>query len=176
MIFRIAYDKYSKSSICKSHADSFMRLMKEGFEHKLSTYEMTQEWRDERFWNKPCDLLIKIKLLYLNKLFEYITEINNKKWYFRLRWISIKEFKYHYYVIFWSYFLNKLEIFSEFFTEKDALVSFYLSTATIVEENNDERIMKMNFTEFIEALARLAEKLSPSPLGTQYDRMTLTQK
>lgn len=69
--------------------------------------------------------------------------------------------------------MNKIELFCEFFTDKDALVSFYLSTATIVEENNDERIMKMNFTEFIEALARIAEKLSPAPLGIQYDRLTL---
>jgi hypothetical protein len=42
-----------------------------------------------------CDQLIKLKLSYLTKLFEFISEIRDKKWFYRLRWISIKEFRYY---------------------------------------------------------------------------------
>jgi hypothetical protein len=36
---------------------------------------------------------------------------------------------------------------------------------TQVDELNEDRHMRMNFHEFIEGLARLAERISPVPLG-----------
>lgn len=30
---------------------------------------------------------------FFKKLYDYITDISNRRWYFKLKWISIKEFK-----------------------------------------------------------------------------------
>jgi hypothetical protein len=73
-----------------------------------------------------------------------------------------------------STLLIKTDLISEFFTEKDAYMAFNLSMMTQVEE--DERQLRMNFAEFVEVLARLAEKLSPVPIGEHYDKWSLPTK
>ena len=30
---------------------------------------------------------------FIKKLYDYVTDITNRKWYFKLKWISIREFK-----------------------------------------------------------------------------------
>ena len=97
-----------------------------------------------------------MKLGFLNKLYDYTTEINNKKWYFKLRWISVREL----YVL-----LQKCDLISDFLTDKDVHIIFNLSMMTQVLEAQEDRHLRMGFAEFIEAMARLAEKLSPTPLG-----------
>lgn len=62
---------------------------------------------------------------------------------------------------------------SEFITDKDIHCIFSLSMMTQVHEVTEDRHLRMGFAEFIESLARIAEKLSPAPLGRYYENLTL---
>lgn len=52
-----------------------------------------------------------------------------------------------------------------YYFEKDIPLSFNLSMMTQVDEWNSDRYLQMNFYEFMEAIARIAEKRSMTPLG-----------
>jgi hypothetical protein len=149
--------------------------MKDGLDVKVQAIEKMQEWRDTRFWTRSMDLLIKMKLGFLNKLYDYTTEITNKKWYFKLRWVSAKELWYLC-IIITRQLLVKTDLISEFITDRDVYSIFALSMMTQVQEVTEDRHQRMSFPEFIEALARLAEKLSPAPIGQHYESRNLPWK
>jgi hypothetical protein len=67
-------------------------------------------------------------------------------------------------------------LISDFITDKDVHAIFALSMMTQVQEVTEDRHLRMSFPEFIEALARLAEKLSPAPIGQHYENYSLPQK
>lgn len=52
-------------------------------------------------------------------------------------------------------------LLDENFAERDIQLAFNLSMMTQVDELNQDRIFQMSFVEFLEAVARVAEKYSP---------------
>lgn len=57
---------------------------------------------------------------FLKKLYDYITDITNRRWYFKLKWISIKEFKEFY----------KIIGINEYITDKTLIVIYNFSMMT----------------------------------------------
>ncbi len=88
--------------------------------------------------------------------FIYTSELNNRKFNYRLRLITVKEL----YTI-----IQRSDLITEILTERDVHLIFNQSLNTYIDELNEDRHMKMSYKEFIEALARIAEKLSPAPIG-----------
>ena len=84
-------------------------------------------------------------------VFKFAGSINPKKKYYQYTWVSVKDFRD---------FLSLASILSELFGEKDCYLAFLLSMMTQVDELYQARHYQMNFYEFIEALSRVAEKLS----------------
>ena len=56
-------------------------------------------------------------------------------------------------------------LFDENFVERDVNLAFNMSMMTQVDELTIERIFRMSFVEFLEALSRIADKLSPLKIG-----------
>jgi hypothetical protein len=90
-------------------------------------------------------------LPFLKTMFKFAGSINQKKKYYQYTWVSVKDFRD---------FLSLAGLLSEHFGEKDCYLAFLLSMMTQVDELYQARHYQMNFYEFIEALARVAEKAS----------------
>ena len=73
-------------------------------------------------------------------------------------------------------FITRAELITDFLTDRDVHLIFGLCIATQVDELTEDRHMRMNFVEFVEALARLAEKISPVPLGEKWTHWYLPKK
>lgn len=56
-------------------------------------------------------------------------------------------------------------LYDENFVERDACLAFNWAMMTQMDEINSERIFKMSFVEFLEAIGRIAQKLSPLKIG-----------
>ncbi|CAD8141715.1 unnamed protein product [Paramecium octaurelia] len=164
-LYRLALDKYVRTNIVKNAADAVYRLLKE-FKPYFHNFDSTQEWRQRRLWNKECDTLIQFKMGFLKKLYDYITDISNRRWYFKLKWISIKEFKE---------FCKQIGL-NEYLSDKQQVIIYNFSMMSQVDELNQDRNVRMTLIEFIESLGRIAERISPSPIGERIADWTYEQR
>lgn len=92
MLFRVSNDRFIRTNQSKNYADAILRSLKE-LKSYFCYFDTLQAWRDERFWNRQCDLVLTFKTPFLKKLYDFVTDITNRKWYFRLKWVSVREFK-----------------------------------------------------------------------------------
>jgi hypothetical protein len=99
-----------------------------------------------------------MKYPYIQRVFEYLCDKR------RTRWLSVRDF---------TYLVQKVDLLTEFLTERDTHLIFNLSLSTSVDELTDDKHMRMNLLEFVVAIALLAEKVSPTPVGEAYARWTL---
>ncbi|CAK83556.1 unnamed protein product (macronuclear) [Paramecium tetraurelia] len=153
VLFRLANDKFIRSGQCKNFADAVYRLLKE-LEQHYEILDNSQQWRQERFWTKEVDLTLQFKQPFLRKLYDLASDLTSKKWYFKLKWVSIKEFRE-----FCKLYTNDI------LSEKQVTVIFNYSMQTQADEVTQDRFLRMTFNEFLEALGRVAEKISPAPIG-----------
>lgn len=58
IIVKIAEDKYVRVQH-KKFDEAIQALFDEGYFYGLKKVKLTQEWRNQIFWNEDCDLLIK---------------------------------------------------------------------------------------------------------------------
>ncbi len=56
-------------------------------------------------------------------------------------------------------------LYDENFVERDMNIAYNLSKMTEINELTEAKGSEMIFVEFLEALARMADKISPPPLG-----------
>jgi hypothetical protein len=84
-----------------------------------------------------------------------------------MKWLSFNEFKE---------FLLKLMIYPELLQEKEAMLLYNLSMMTQVDEVSQDRHIRMGFIEFVELLARLAERLSPVPMEEEFDKWDIVDR
>lgn len=132
-------DKYYRTGISKSYADAMYRFLKKDVEPKFKYFDQSQKWREERFWNKECDQLLQLKLPFLLRLYDYVTDITQKRWYFKLKWISTREFKD---------FIHRIDI-TDSINEKETLQIYNLSMQTQIDEITQDRHIRMNIYEVI---------------------------
>ncbi|CAD8162810.1 unnamed protein product [Paramecium octaurelia] len=165
MFFRIANDKYVRTDIYKSYADALFRLLKE-FKEQYERFDLIQEWRSCRLWTKECDHLLQIKMPFIKRLYDQVTDITNRKWYFKLKWISIREFKE---------FCKQFSL-HEYLSEKLQVIIYNFSMMTQIDELALDRNIRMTFIEFVEALGRIAERISPAPIQEPAEQYTVLQR
>lgn len=72
--------------------------------------------------------------------------------------------------------LNAGNLITDEFPERDAITSFSQSMMTQVDEFDNDRHMKMQKVEFFEAIARVAEGVSPAPQGSNPEEWTLARR
>ena len=114
----------------------------------------SQKWREERLWNKECDMVIKAHELVVQNIFKNFSSKNVKPG--QKNFMCVEEL---------VEIFHHSKLYDENFGPSDVVYSFHLSMVTQIDEINLGRIYQMSFNEFLEALARIAEKLSPNKIG-----------
>ncbi|KAL4479133.1 hypothetical protein ABPG72_008963 [Tetrahymena utriculariae] len=166
VIVRLAVDKYNKSKIYATAQQAIEAIFTSNqFLDYLIQFESSQFWRDERYWNQQCDAIFKSYLELVKTLWNQYADSRKgeKRYYSSIKTMSIYEFKD---------FVLQFELVDDFYPEKEIPFTFSLSIMTQIDELNSDRYFQMNFDEFLEALARIAEKKSMIPVGeveSQYD-------
>jgi hypothetical protein len=46
MLFRLCYDKYIRTAVCKSYPDAYLRLMKDGLLDLFKKFGDPKEWKE----------------------------------------------------------------------------------------------------------------------------------
>ena len=92
---------------------------------------------------------------------------NEKRYFTTIKSMSMAEFKD---------MVLKYDLLDDFLVERDIALSFNLAMMTQVDELTVDRHFQMTFVEFLEALARLAEKKSMTPLGEISDEYSVEER
>jgi hypothetical protein len=113
----------------------------------------------KRLWQDTCDQAIKNNLKILQSLYDKYT--NPVKVLKGVRYLTLTGFQN---------FVDDTGLIDKCITERDPAILFSLSMMTQVNELDSDRHLQMSFVEFIEAFARLADKLE---LENQSDKLHL---
>jgi len=154
VLFRLALKKYFDTKEAPSEYDAVEKLLTVNIIPNCMQYN-NQPFRDHRYWNEECDNFLKA----FYPLFEnlYVTHSGKNKLPGEKNFMSFEEY---------------LEIFgvsgliNEIFTEREAITSFAQAMMTQIDELDNDRHMKMQMLEFLEAISRAADILSLAPPET----------
>lgn len=154
MIVKLAEEKYIfKYQETKSYSEAVLKLWEEHLNEEMISHG-SQEWRNERYWNEECDMVLK----YYNKTLQFVYQNYSKK---KVKpgqtpFMSLDELS----MICSQMGLDQME----HWPATESLFAYNLAMQTQVDELCSDRIFQMSITEFYEAVARLAEKASFLPL------------
>lgn len=97
-------------------------------------------------------------------LFDYVSFFSQKKMH-HSKWVSVSDF---------TEFLSQSEIVPNYISEKEAYLIFIHSIQIQIEELKHPRHFQMHLIEFMEAIARIAEYLSPvSPYSSMSELISM---
>ncbi|CAD8172454.1 unnamed protein product [Paramecium pentaurelia] len=150
-IFRIALLVTKQKQKPKQIVDEVYRIF-QVLTERFAAFDNQQQWREERLWTKECGNLIYIKQGFIQRLHDYVACIKNKKWTFKLKWIALTEF---------IDFCNQMG-FQQFLSDTQLKIIYNFAMQTHQDELTQDRHLRMSTVEFTEALARIAEFISPN--------------
>lgn len=113
-----------------------------------------QTFRDEKYWCEDTDDVMKRHKSILEQV--YAKYSNKKVRPGDKKFMCLEEL---------IDLCKHANLFDENFVERDACLAFNWAMMTQMDEINSERIFKMSFVEFLEAVGRIAHKLSPLKIG-----------
>ena len=150
-LIRAAFNIYSKKTKILDYSAALNYCLENGLYAFLNQHNQ-DSWLKERLWTENCEKALEFYYPFLNNLFKkYALSTYSKN----QSYMTLNEFK-------------ELKIENNIIKylpqgEKDANLCFFLSIAKQIDELNSDRWVNLNFIEFFECLARLAEKLSLPP-------------
>ncbi|KAL4496017.1 hypothetical protein ABPG72_015439 [Tetrahymena utriculariae] len=165
-IARLALDKYFKNNIASTSQDSVKLFLEDpALTEKFLEVGDPQEWRDTRYWNEQCDNVLKQYLGFIKILWENIADSKKveKRYFLNYKTMNVYELQE---------MIKQYDLLDDFLTERDVLLSFNLSMMTQENELSCDKYIQMSFIEFLECLARLAEKKSMVPVGENPEAYT----
>ncbi|EAR90528.1 hypothetical protein TTHERM_00118760 (macronuclear) [Tetrahymena thermophila SB210] len=169
LIVRIACDKYMRNGNCKNVQKTLNKFFsRKSVSQMFEEIEDPQQWRDQRYWNEVCEIVINKYHVMIEEIWQKWADCRKgeKRSLKSHKTMNINEF---------IDMLRHFKLIDESFTEKDAQVTFNLSIMTQIDEINNDKFINMEFIEFIEALARIAEKKCMEPLGLKTDELQKEQ-
>lgn len=150
-LIRIADHKYINSGLANNSPSAVTLLLEENIKPFISKFDH-HKWRLERYWNEQVDTVIKSYMPILKSIYKKYSGLKTLPG--QKKFMSLEEFQR---------LMNEIEIFNDNCGDRDALLSFNLAMMTQVDELESDRIYQMQFIEFIEAFARIADKYSSAP-------------
>jgi len=153
-LVRIADQKYLGTGITNNYKDALKQLIDDNLGAFLSKFDH-QKWRVEKYWNEAVDTVLKSYLPILKGA--YKKNIGLRTLPGQRKFMCLEEF---------HRLMGDCGIFNDNLTDRDATLAFSLSMMTQTDELQSDRIYQMQFIEFLEAFARVADKYSASPYGT----------
>lgn len=151
ILLRLAIKRYYDSGEANSNAEAIRML----FEYNLRpTYGKfaSQAFRDMKFWNEEIDNFYKVHLDIVDHL--YLRYGGKKIMPGEDFFLHVTEFERLVY---------DAGLMSQKFVSRDVALCYNLSMMSQVNELTQDRHLKMSFVEFLECLARTAERLSLRP-------------
>ncbi len=127
----------------------------EEFEHNA--------FRLQRLWNPFIDFIYQANLSLMKKIYvkycDHTNALKNRK-----NWNLADYYK----------FLRDLEIINVYISEREPALTFNLAMMTQVDELSSDRQNHMQFVEFLDVFARLADRLTPTednPMDELYEKI-----
>lgn len=156
IFMRIASSKYLKTKKLLTYNDAIRQLFKDGILKYMQSFD-SNDFRVNQLYNENCDMVFKyylksIKTLYSTYSGKHCKPGDN-------RFMCCDEFVKLY---------SDAGIQSDLFGAKELGVIFNLSMMTQIDEATCERHYKMTFDEFIEAVARVADKCNLLLVSSAY--------
>lgn len=153
---RLADQKFIQNGLASTFPEALEKTLNEHvlpYVNQNDQYFVPQKWREERYWNEEVDTVYKSYLPIAISLYRKYSGMKTKPG--MKKFTCIEE-------------LQKLAtdagILNDNLVDRDIVIAYNLSMMTQIDELNSDRIFQMNFIEFLEALARIADVYSaPSP-------------
>jgi len=152
-LLRIAEQKYLGSGQVSTYADAMNMLMDESVKPFIAKFNHHQ-FRPDRYWNEEVDTVYKSYLPIIRGIYKKYS--GQKTLPGQKKFMCLEEF---------NRMMSDGGLYSDNCGERDATIAFSLGMMTQLDELNSDRIYQMQFFEFLEALARVAEKISAHPYG-----------
>lgn len=152
-LLRIAEQKYLNSGLAQNYGEAMTMLMEESVKPYVSKFNHHQ-WRPDSYWNEKVDTVYKSYLPIMRGIFKKYSGLKTMPGH--KKFMCLEEF---------TRLMTDAQAFSDNFGERDATVAFSLGMMSQSDELNSDRIYQMQFVEFLEAFARITEKVSPPPYG-----------
>ena len=154
LLVKIAKDKYFKTKQIEKLTDAIEYAFVNNYENYLNTYD-NNKWRIERYYLEVIDNFIKAHIPIFDAVFNSYAQpqIKGKN---DACWMSLDNF-------------TKLcnEIMDEDFPVKDIPIVFNISIKLVIDEIHSDKQYNMIFPEFLEAISRFIDRLSPVPIGEE---------
>ena len=142
---RTAKTKYTKPEKFPSYAKCLKKFLDQYLTQCISKFDC-HAWRAEKLWTMDCDLAIKRGYFTLKQA--YMKNIGEKATPGSIKYMSHVEFQT---------LISQADVYTENFTQNQVTLCYNLSMSSQVDELNAEKHANMDFTEFIEAFARVAD-------------------
>lgn len=120
MLVRIAVDKYGKKDLdIVSSISQFFE--KDGLMECLRNYDVAQDWRDKRFWNKECDEILTMFTDPIKQIYQYLNTLSIKSQNHRTKLINHTDF---------LEMCNMCEFTNEYISDKEIMQIYFMSIST----------------------------------------------
>ena len=136
--------------------DKILTSAKEAVETLLKDYILpyinmfdTDKWRKQNYWNEEVDRVFKFNINLINKLFDRCSAESRKRPGAK-KFVSMEEY---------IQLCSDANLVEHFISERDPPLLYCMSMMTVVNELENERGSQMVLVEFLESLARIADKI-----------------
>lgn len=150
IIVRLAMDKYVKTKICATPGDALANLLVDI--RKVLNMNPINDFRIKSLWNHKCDLVFKTYLPILKDAYHHYSGQKTKPG--MKKFMCLEELRR---------FCSDSQLLGDAFQDREILIAYNFSVMLQVDEVNNDRHLQMYFPEFIEAFARIADKIALIP-------------
>ena len=150
LLVKIAKDKYFRTKQIGSIPESVQYAFDHNYNSYINQFD-NHKWRKERYYNEEVDNILKAHIPIFDALFYSYSpqQIMGRKDSF---WMTLDNFT-----------IICTNLMDSDFPVKDVPVIFSISMKLITNEINSDKHYNMIFPEFLEAICRFIDKLSPIP-------------
>ena len=163
LLVKIAKDKYYRTKQIEKLNDAIEYAFINNYENYLNKYQ-NNKWRVERYYLEEIDNFIKAHIPILDALYYSFApqQIIGKSDSY---WMTLDNF---------TQLCNRL--MDSDFPVKDIPMIFNISIRLVIDEIHSDKQYHMLFPEFLEALCRFIDKLSPIPNGQEKSKWDLNKR
>ncbi|CAK90105.1 unnamed protein product (macronuclear) [Paramecium tetraurelia] len=156
-LVRVSDDKYIRFNPQINIVQATKMMLEQCMPH-MSQFD-SHKWRAERYFVEQCDDVCKK----YKWVFDYVYMRNSSR---KVKpgqapFMCLDELKD---------ICNRANLYDENFVERDVNLAFNLSTLTQIDELESDRLFQMQWIEFMEAIARIADKYSPIAIGKKEEK------
>ncbi|CAD8081704.1 unnamed protein product [Paramecium primaurelia] len=161
----MSMDKYCKQPILMTPLEALQRVYEvDGLQKKIESVQESQTWRDVYYWSMECNRVIQNNQSVLRQLYQECVQMRQLNYFTNKLFASPQSFKE---------LFNRAGLINDVNAERNVLIAFALSVPLVLDEINQDRQIQMSYQEFVEALARVAEKYGQNKAVISSEQLAL---